>query len=272
MLKFLLHFLIITNGLLGFVLSAGITITQYPTNNVIKGSIQNIAWTVPSGVILTTTRVDIYQNSQFLQNLGMATNNAKSFQWSVSKNARTGNSYAIRVTATSTLGNTAWATSPLFNIINEVSKNIASIVNIIIIILSGLCIMLACKYCCKYRRKASRLSQSRIDNNGNYYTMNNPPVAQTVHGATYPPVYPVNPTQVVTNGNRGYSGSNVIGAAFAGMVGGVVLDEALSDRHHGHHGDHGRHNSGDYSNFGGGTFGDGGDFSDNGNNDIGGSF
>lgn len=253
-----------------FIAADGITIIQSPPYHVLQGSTQPISWEVPSGVVLKSTKVDIYQNSQYRQTLGMINSAAKSFQWSVSYNAKTGNNYAIRVTATSTQGKTAWATSPTFSIVSNTNGVPGSpIVNIVVLIIATIVLVSLCGCFCKkrYVRISDRFAGNGVTSD--YYTMNPPPVANAVYntpGYNGVSAIPVNPTRT------GYSTGTVAGAALAGMVGGVVLDEALhhGDRHHG-----GNHQG--FSDFGGGTFdtgGDfGGDFGGNGDNgDNGGSF
>lgn len=249
-----LKLIIWLNILIVPLLATGITLTSYPTNMVTRNSLQHIAWSVPDGVVLANIKLDIYQNAQYAQTLATITSNAKSFDWSVSQNARIGDNYAIRVTATSIQGKTAWATTPLFNIISNSQSTNSSLNIIAIVFITLICLLIILLIGCFHQKYKSGLALSKMSNTTNYHTMNTSPlpVAQEVNNATYPPGYVANPTQVIIPERRGYSGASMAGAAITGMVGGVLLDEALSNRH-----SHDR-NRNDY--FGSGTFGDGGDF------------
>ena len=257
MLKYLVWLLYVLN-----IRATDITITQFPSSQVLRGRSQTISWIVPDGVILQTSKVDIYQNSQFAQTLGLINNQAKSFIWSVSPSARTGRGYAIRVTGTSTAGKTAWATTPSFSIVSNMSTSsngvgIGAIVGISLAVIV-LLIMCGCK------RRNYRNGHTGVyleEGRANYHTM-----AQGIPVA--------NPT-IIRRPTSGYSGSSMAGAALAGVAGGVVLDEVLSSRRHSWYGgnDYGGNDYGG-NDYGGGTFGDGGDFGGGGDNyaDSGGGF
>ena len=246
----------------------GITIIQSPTSLVQLGSVQKISWNVPSGVKLKTTKIDIYQNSDYQQTLGTINTHSTSFQWTVSPNARLGRNYAIRVTGTSTEGKTAWGTTNLFNIIDNNNRGHLSYI-IVVAAFSFLLLLLLSGCICK---RISRKQSIVTDRSSDYCTMATaqtnatyPPVATQIHSTPLPQYYrtnPVNPTQ------SGYSGSAIAGAALAGMVGGVVLDEAISGGgHRGHHGNRNDYNT----DFGRGNFTTGGDF-ETGDQDNGGDF
>ena len=260
MFKLILYFL-----LPYIVFCDGIIIIQSPSSLVQLGSVQKISWSVPSGIKLKTTKIDIYQNSDYQQTLGTINTHSTSFQWTVSPNARLGRNYAIRVTGTSTEGKTAWATSNLFSIIDDNNHSHLSYIIVVVAFSFLLLLLLSSCICKRIFRKQSIVTNSSSD----YYTMATPPtnvtyppVATQIHNTTLPQYYrtnPVNPTQ------SGYSGTAIAGAALAGMVGGVVLDEAISGGgHHGHRND--------YNNdFGRGNFTTGGDF-ETGDQDNGGDF
>lgn len=226
----------------------GLTLISYPINSILTGSSQIISWNVPTGVILKTVKVDIYQSSQYRQTLGVINNNAKSFNWEVSPKANKGIGYAIRVTGTSTEGNTAWATSPSFSIVSSDNTNsnnlgVEGIVGIVVIMLatSSLC------YCVRNKRT----DKLELDTETNYHTMQKGiPVANPYPINPTNPNYPTNFTRTPMGNN--YSGTSVAGAAVAGLATGVILDEVINHRNR---------VITDNSNFGGGTFGDGGDFS-----------
>ena len=247
----------------------GILIIQSPPSTVLRGSIQTISWSVPPSIQLKTTKIDIYQNTNYQQTLGTINTHTTSFQWTVSQNARLGRNYAIRVTGTSTEGKTAWATSNLFSIINDNNQGKNRYIVIAVFSLLLLALMSVC-LCKKIFHKQSIITEHSSD----YYTMappptnaTYPPVATQIHSTPLPQHYTTNP---VNQTQSGYSGTAIAGAALAGIVGGVVLDEAISGGHHSRYNHHNSRN--DYNtDFGRGTFTTGGDF-ETGDQDNGGDF
>ena len=98
------------------ILSAGITMTEYPSETVERGSVQPLAWKTPSNVTLQSVRVDLYQSNQLKKTLSTTNTDARTFHWQVSQNAKLGEGYLIRVTGVSVQGKTAWANTPYFSI------------------------------------------------------------------------------------------------------------------------------------------------------------
>ena len=61
--------------------SNGIILTQYPPSKVDIGSSQIISWKSP--VVLDSVSIDLYQRSQFKQNLGQTNQNLNNFSYNV---------------------------------------------------------------------------------------------------------------------------------------------------------------------------------------------
>ena len=226
-------------------LSTGLTLTQAPSGTVSRGSSQLIAWSVPDNVTLQLVTVDLYQEGRLRGHLGQSTGKARSFLWKVSPTAPYGQHYYVKVTGTSDLGHVAWANSAEFSIR---SSETWTVTDTILLTLGVLAFLVCCTNC--FRRRQSGWSQNSPPLAERYNPMGEglPTTYSTTTSlprqpmaATYPPAVVVNP---VTS-NTGYSGGTVAGAAIAGAVGGMALDEIF------HH-----HSSGgDTSNFGGGIFG-----------------
>lgn len=224
--------------------SNGIVLTQYPPSKVDIGSSQIISWKSP--VVLDSVSIDLYQRSQFKQNLGQTNQNLNNFKWNVSPHSDLGDSYFIKITGKSNINGTAWVNTPTFSIVlNGMTSGTISIITIVSII--GILVLCVC---CNTNNK----KYSRLGNLNQPFVDNNIPVARATNG-TYPTAvvhqpsaatYP--PTVVVQPETRGYSGSSVAGAAAGGFAAGVIVDEMIhSGRHHHHHN----------SDFGGGGFFDG---------------
>ena len=229
-------------GLLTMVM--GLKFTQYPPSVVYPSSTQVIAWTSP--VHLDSVAIDLYQNSVYKQRLGQTNQKATLFNWHVSDTAHTGKYYFVKVTGISNSNGTAWANSPLFSIeLSQSQQRTGYIVGGILI--------LFILVCCVYFMRRNRTVYNKQ--------------LTTPFAATYPPqAVPINPMNnnppIYYRQQQGYSGTAVAGGVAAGVISGIVLDEAIhSGRHH--------HSS----NFGGGEFGGGGEYtgsSDFGGGDFGG--
>ena len=242
--------------------SLGITLTQYPSSTVYLESDQIISWKSP--IHLDQVTIDLYQHSNKLQTLGQTNQQVSQFKWHVSDESALGGDFFVRVTGISNMNGTAWVNSPAFSIALNHSQRVGMYV---ILGIFALLVILGCLYC-------SRKKQYR------HVEYTSPFVSNTVAGmppsvCVPPPMNPVANTPVVhatpiyTGGNNGYSRSTVAGAAAAGVMGGIILDEAMHSGRHHHHtidfgggtfggGDFGGQ-AGDSSGFGGGDFG-GGDF------------
>ena len=217
--------------------SNGIILTQYPPSKVDIGSSQIISWKSP--VVLDSVSIDLYQRSQFKQNLGQTNQNLNNFRWDVSSHAELGDSYFIKITGKSNINGTAWVNTPTFSIvINGMTTGTISLITIVSIIgILFLCV------CCNTNNK----KYPRSPTLNQPFVANNIPVAQPTNG-TYPAAATYPPTVVVQPQTRGYSGSSVAGAAAGGFVAGIITDEIVHDNGHHHH-----HNS----DFGSGSFFDG---------------
>lgn len=218
------------------VWSAGIILTQYPAEEITRGSVQTIAWTVPENVTLQSVRVDLYQSNLLKKTLGSVNSDVRKFQWHVSQMAPFGTGYLLKIIGVSSQGKTAWANTPYFSIVDSSIQTIdtAGWVTVACVIL----VLLGCCMLCR-SRQGTRYAQDH------YYPSNAPQALPVHYPPTVNPVSTVTYPPVVTNCRSGYSGGTVAGAAVAGALGGALFENAMS--HHHHH-----HSSND---FGGGSFG-----------------
>ena len=246
MLSHILRFVLVFSGI-SPAISDGLTITQYPTGLVTRGSIQPLSWSVPANITLQMVKIDLFQGGILKSNLGNSQSDTRTFQWHVARVATYGNNYYLKVTGTSTQGKVAWANSPSFAIGTNTEFNttdtIAVVISIIFIISLCLC-------CWKRQQQRSYLNSPYQENR--YNSM--PEALPTTYPSAPPAVqsYPVviNPAP---SQRTGYSGTTVAGAVLAGAVGGAVLEDTFS--HHNHGGGGGGWGGGSRNDFGGGSFG-----------------
>jgi hypothetical protein len=219
-------------------LGTGITLTNFPSNEVKRGSTQHITWSVPTNVTLQSVKVELFQNNQVRKGLGSSNQDVRNFDWQVSNTAPLGDSYLIRVTGVSTTGRSAWANTPYFNIVPQEH-------DIPPVYLWGLIagIVLLTIGCIACNRNRSR----------QVYTHDPPNALPVYTSAPDNPVQtgvqPVLPVYTAPPRRSGYSGGTVAAAGLAGFVGGSLLEGS----HHHHH--HQIFDTSTTNDFGTGTFG-----------------